>query len=91
VLRSKNRLQPVEKTLVARSDGRHVLITDGPFAETKETLGGYYLIECADEEEAKYWGGRLAQTGCAIKVEIRAVASTAAMLDERLAAEAVNA
>ncbi len=29
-----------------------VLITDGPFAETKEQLGGYYLVDCADLDEA---------------------------------------
>jgi hypothetical protein len=31
---------------------RDGLVTDGPFAETKEQLGGYYLVECADLEEA---------------------------------------
>jgi hypothetical protein len=36
---------------VRRQDGR-TLITDGPFPETKEAVGGFYIIECADEAEA---------------------------------------
>jgi hypothetical protein len=31
------------------------LVTDGPFAETKEQLGGFYLLECADLAEAESW------------------------------------
>jgi hypothetical protein len=38
-------------TTVRTRDGNR-LITDGPFAETKEVLGGYYIIECADLDEA---------------------------------------
>ncbi len=45
-------LQPVETaTTVRRRDGQY-LITDGPFAETKEHLGGYYLIDCKNLDEA---------------------------------------
>ena len=46
-------------------------MTDGPFIETKEALGGYYIIDCRNDEEAQYWAGRLAQTGCASTVEFR--------------------
>ena len=38
-------------TTVRTQNGKHV-ITDGPFAETKEQLGGYYLIDCKDLDEA---------------------------------------
>ena len=38
-------------TTVRRHDGER-MITDGPFAETKEQLGGYYLVECNDLDEA---------------------------------------
>ena len=38
-------------TTVSVRDGRRI-VTDGPFAETKETLGGYYVIECADLDAA---------------------------------------
>ena len=35
------------------------LVTDGPFAETKEQLGGFYLLECAGESEALAWAGQV--------------------------------
>jgi hypothetical protein len=34
-------------------------ITDGPFAETKEQLGGYYLLECKDLDEAVKWASKI--------------------------------
>jgi hypothetical protein len=40
---------------VLRRDGEQSLVTDGPFAETKEQLGGFYLLECADIDEALAW------------------------------------
>ena len=42
---------PTSATVVRVQDGE-VLTTDGPFAETKEQLGGFYILECADREEA---------------------------------------
>ncbi|MEQ1736878.1 MAG: YciI family protein, partial [Rhodoglobus sp.] len=45
-------LQPVAKATTVRvRDGKN-LVTDGPFAETREQLGGYYLVEAADLDEA---------------------------------------
>ena len=46
------------------------VITDGPFAETKEQLGGFYLVEAATEEEAVKWAAKIpgAQVGT---VEVR--------------------
>ena len=35
------------------------LVTDGPFAETKEQLGGFYLLECKDLDEAIDWAGKI--------------------------------
>ena len=40
---------------VVRRDGGRPLVTDGPFAETKEHLGGFYVIECAGIDEALEW------------------------------------
>jgi hypothetical protein len=74
VLRGCSPLQPSTATVSMRAQGASVVAIDGPFAETKEALGGFYLIDCSDAEEAKYWGGRLAQTGCATGVEIRPLA-----------------
>jgi len=52
-------LQPVSTaTSVQLKDGKKI-ITDGPFAETKEQLGGYYLLECKDLDEAVDWASKI--------------------------------
>jgi hypothetical protein len=54
-----DRLRPEpEGCRVRLRDGR-VQVTDGPFAETKEIVGGFYLIECASRAEAAEWAARL--------------------------------
>lgn len=45
-------------------------VTEGPFAETTEVLGGFTVIDVPDEESAKYWAGRLAE-GCGWPQELR--------------------
>ena len=45
-------LQPVHTAATVRVRDGKVLIRDGPFTETKECLGGFYLIEAADQDEA---------------------------------------
>ena len=53
VLRGGNALQPTDTATSIRKDSSGgFAITDGPFAESKEALGGYYLIEAADLDEA---------------------------------------
>ena len=53
VIRGGNALQPAGTATSIRSDGAGgFTITDGAFAETKEALGGYYLLEAADLDEA---------------------------------------
>lgn len=49
-------LQPTETATTVRVRSEKALVTDGPFAETTEALGGYYLIECGNLEEAVEWG-----------------------------------
>jgi hypothetical protein len=44
--------------------------TDGPYAETKEWLGGLTIVEAADEAEARRWAGRIAE-GCGWPQEVR--------------------
>jgi hypothetical protein len=52
-LRGGNALQPTSSaTSLRRYDTGKLVVTDGPFAETKEALGGYYLIEAADLDQA---------------------------------------
>ena len=52
--------------------GGEVVTTDGPFAETKEVLGGYYLLNCKDLDEAIGWAARIPAPGGG-KVEVRPV------------------
>lgn len=48
-----NALQPTSTATTVRPDGADgYTVTDGPFTETKEALGGYYLVEAADLDEA---------------------------------------
>lgn len=66
-------LQPVtDATTVQVVDGRTVT-TDGPFAETKEHLGGYYLIEAKDLDEAIECAARLPAAVHGGKVEVRPI------------------
>ena len=55
------------------------LITDGPFAETKEQLGGYHLMECKSLEEAISIASRIPTIHVGGKIEIRAVAHSEEM------------
>jgi hypothetical protein len=50
--RAGSQLHPVSKATTVRIRDGKKLVTDGPFAETKEQLGGYYLIEAKDLDEA---------------------------------------
>ena len=47
-----NQLQPVDTATTVRVRNDETLVTDGPFIETKEALGGYYLVEAADLDAA---------------------------------------
>jgi hypothetical protein len=52
-------LQPTATATTVRApNGSEPLVTDGPFAETKEQLGGYYLLEVADLDEAIKWAAK---------------------------------
>lgn len=59
------------KSLRAQPDGK-VLITDGPYLETKEHVGGFWVLDVADLDEALAWG-RKAAVACRAPVEVRAV------------------
>jgi len=52
VMRAGSELKPASTATTVRLRGGKVLTTDGPFAETKEQLGGFYLIDAADLNEA---------------------------------------
>ncbi len=49
------------------------IVTDGPYGETKELFGGYWIVDVASKEEAVEWAKRVPMTGPGIKTEIRRV------------------
>ena len=57
------------KSLRAQPDGK-VLVTDGPYLETKEHIGGFWILEAASMDEAVEWG-RKAAVACRAPVEVR--------------------
>lgn len=64
-------LQPAirARSLRRQPDGR-VIVTDGPYLETKEHVGGFWVLEAADLDEALAWG-RKAAIACRAPVEVR--------------------
>jgi hypothetical protein len=65
-------LQPTDSATVVRQQGPGLLITDGPFAETKEHLGGFTVIEAADLDAALGWAGKLARA-TTLPIEVRPI------------------
>ena len=66
-------LAPTPFATTVRNENGRVTVTDGPFAETKEQLAGYYILDCKDLDEALEWAARI-PTGCAGRsgcVEVR--------------------
>ena len=67
-------LAPPEAARTVRLKRRERLVVDGPFAETKEVLGGYYLIEAESLDAAVEWAKRLRHDGEG-SIEVRPVLS----------------
>ena len=63
-------LRPTSSATVVRSTGGDVSMTDGPYAETKEQMGGFWVIEAADLDAALEWAGKAA-AACEGPVEVR--------------------
>lgn len=63
-------LHPASTATVVRAEGGEMLVTDGPFAEAKEQLGGFWVIEAADLDAALAWAKKAA-VACAGPVEVR--------------------
>jgi hypothetical protein len=59
VLLSNNGLSPVANATTVRVREGKTLITDGPFAETHEQLGGFFLLDCKDLDEALRWAEKI--------------------------------
>ena len=73
-IRSGERLRPSSSATTLRANGNgKPLISDGPFAETKEQLGGFYVIEAKDLDEAVGWAGKMPHLADGGSVEIRPI------------------
>jgi hypothetical protein len=69
---SAHELQPLATATTVRVRDGETLVTDGPYAETKEALGGYYLIEAESLEDAAQWAARIPSASYGA-VEVRPV------------------
>ena len=58
-LRFSGRLRAAREATVVRPSRRRVKATDGPYLEVKEHLGGFYLVEAADRDEALDWAAKV--------------------------------
>ncbi|MFE4470176.1 YciI family protein [Leifsonia sp. NPDC056824] len=65
-----NGLLPPQSATVLRPAGTEVMVTDGPFAEGKEHLGGFTIIDVPDLDAALEWGRRLA-VATTLPIEVR--------------------
>ena len=69
-------LHQPEASTVVRADGAGVLTTDGPYAEGKEFIGGFDVIQAEDLDGALVWAGKLARILGGLPVEVRPVAES---------------
>ncbi len=69
---SANRLRPSPTGTTVRTRGGKTQVLDGPYAETKEQLGGYYLIEAPDLDAALSWAERCPTAATGV-IEVRPV------------------
>jgi hypothetical protein len=72
VLRNSNRLRPAQSATTVRLQSGKTQVLDGPYAETREQLGGYFLIDVADLDAALSWAARCPGAAHGI-VEVRPV------------------
>jgi|ERR1700722_10006481 hypothetical protein len=73
IFRGSEPLRPTATATIIRTQQGKPLITDGPFAETKEQLAGYYILDCENLDEAIHWAKKIptsfkGDSGC---IEIR--------------------
>ena len=73
VLRGSNRLRPTSAATTVRTVSGQPQTIDGPFAETREQLGGYYLVEVPDLDAALSWARRCPAAQGRGSVEVRPI------------------
>jgi len=70
---SGERLRPTSAATTVRQKGGQQLLSDGPFAETKEQLGGFFMIEAKDLDEAVEWASKMPHLANGGSVEVRPI------------------
>ena len=83
-------LAPTPEATTVRIAGGEVVRTDGPFAETREQLGGFYVLECTDIDEAVEWAAKVPDLGEGGSVEVRPIMDWEAAAREAAGAEAAR-
>jgi hypothetical protein len=78
-VRGGAQLQPVHTATTVRVRDGETLLTDGPFADTKEVFGGYYVIEVADLDEAIAFAARIPSARLGGSVEVRPIVDRGAV------------
>jgi hypothetical protein len=71
-MKGSNRLQPTSTATTVRSTNGKSQVLDGPYVDSKEQLGGYFLIDVPDLDAALAWAARCPATGHGV-VEVRPV------------------
>jgi hypothetical protein len=72
VFKGSNRLQPTSSATTVRNTNGKTQVLDGPYVDSKEQLGGYYLIDVPDLDAALSWAARCPTVGHGV-VEVRPV------------------
>lgn len=78
VMVSGEGLQPSSTTTTVRVEGGERVLTDGPYAETKEQVGGFYVIDCENLDQAIEWAAKVPTALDGRPVEVRPVIDYAA-------------
>lgn len=93
ILRGTDPLEPTSMATTVRVQNGKVVVTDGPFAETKEQLAGYYILDCKDLDEALEWAARIPSScgGAAGCVEVRPIHEVRKPAPETKSSEYVKA
>jgi len=78
--RASGKLQSTSASTTIRHQNGKLVTTDGPFAETKEQLGGYHLVECRDLDEALSIAGRIPTLPYGGVIEVRPLAPATASI-----------
>jgi len=86
ILKGAEPLEPTSTATTVRIEKGKALVTDGPFAETKEQLAGYYILDCKDLDEALEWAAKIPTacaggTGC---VEVRPIRKMTRRVESRV-------